>query len=99
MLYICELHNTREIEKLKRAEFIQWCTGILHYNAIDLLKYNSLHYTQYCHHEYVNLTSTLYTLYQGFGIEMSELEWFWNLALRGVNVYWMQVRVFLPGME
>jgi len=22
MLYICELHNTREIEKLKRADFI-----------------------------------------------------------------------------
>ena len=36
---------------------------------------------------------------QGIGIEMSELEWFWNLALWGVNVYWMQVRVFLPGME
>ena len=32
--------------------------------------------------------------YQSFGIEMSELEWFWNLALWGVNVYWMQVRVF-----
>ena len=76
ILYICELHNTREIEKLKRAEFIQWCTGILYYNAIDLLKYNSLHYTQYCHHEYVNLTSTLCTLYlSGSGIEGGGLRW------------------------